>query len=82
MLVPVVHEPPSSQCGQSDYQQLMERLKMIHQQLPPAGCNPPLTCKLTFFAATHLPPQATTRSMQAANGSVVQVYCDMDCGGE
>ena len=67
--VPAVYDPKvpqSSQCGQSDPitddQQLMERLKMIHQQLPPPGCNPPPTCKKIFFTATHLPPQATTRS--------------------
>ena len=85
--VPVVHEPPSSQCGQSDPieddQQLMERLKMIHQQLPPPGCNPPLTC--IDILRCNSSASSGYYQIQAANGSAVQVYCDMEgtnCGGE
>ena len=88
--VPVVYDPkvpPSSQCGQSDPfeddQQLMERLKMIHQQLPPPGCNPPLTC--IDILRCNSSASSGYYQIQAANGSAVQVYCDMEgtnCGGE
>ena len=91
VITPVVYtdkEPPFSQCGQSDplvdiKEELMETLNMIHQQLPSPGCNPPLTCKDVIRC------NATSSSgyyqIQAANGSAVQVYCDMEgtnCGGE
>ena len=76
-----------SQCGQSDPfeddQQLMERLKMIHQQLPPPGCNLPLTCR--DFLRCNSSASSGYYQIQAANGSAVQVYCDMEgtnCGGE
>ena len=87
---PVVYNPkvhPSSQCGQSnpfeDDPQLMEKLKMIHQQLPPPGCNPPSTCRDVL----RCNPSASSGyyQIQAANGLAVQVYCDMEgtnCGGE
>ena len=87
---PVVYDPkvpPSSQCGQSDPfeddQQLMEKLKMIHQQLPPPGCNPPPTC--TDILRCNPSTSSGYYQIQAANGSDVQVYCDMEgtnCGGE
>ena len=45
--VPVVHEPPSSQCGQSDPfeddPQLMEKLKMIHQPPSPPQLVPSMS---------------------------------------
>ena len=77
----------SSQCGQSDPfeddQQLMETLNMIASQLPPPGCNPPPTCRDVL----RCNPSASSGyyQIQAANGSAVQVYCDMEgtnCGGE
>ena len=84
---PVVYDAKvslSSQCGQSDPfeddQQLME---MIHQQLPPPGCNPPLTCRDVFRCKSTA--SSGYYQIQAANGSAVQVYCDMEgtnCGGE
>ena len=87
---PVAHNaniPPSSQCGQSnpfeDDQQLMEKLKMIHQQLPPPGCNPPPTCR--DILRCNSSASSGYYQIQAANGSAVQVYCDMEgtnCGGE
>ena len=87
---PVVYDAkvsPSSQCGQSDPfeddQQLMEKLKMIHQQLPPPGCNPPPTCGDVFRCNSSA--SSGYYQIQAANGSAVQVYCDMEgtnCGGE
>ena len=85
--VPVLYEPPSSQCGQSDPikddQQLMERLKMIHQRLPPPGCNPPPTC--IDILRCNSSASSGYYQIQAANDSAVQVYCDMEgtnCGGE
>ena len=56
---------------------------MIHQQLPPPGCNSLTTCA----QFPHCNPSATSGyyQIQAANGSAVQVYCDMEgthCGGE
>ena len=87
---PVVYDaevPPSSQCGQSDPfeddQQLMEKLKMIHQQLPAPGCNPPPTCRGVLCCNSSA--SSGYYQIQAANGSAVQVYCDMEgtnCGGE
>ena len=87
---PVVYDAkvsPSSQCGQSDPfeddQQLMEKLKMIHQQLPPPGCNPPPTCR--DILRCNSSASSGYYQIQAANGSTVQVYCDMEgtnCGGE
>ena len=90
-IVPVVYDlavPPSSQCGQSnpfeDDQQLMEKLKMIHQQLPPPECNsPPSTCR--DIHRCNSSASSGYYQIQAANGSAVQVYCDMEgtnCGGE
>ena len=87
---PVVYDAkvsPSSQCGQSnpfeDDQQLMKKLKMIHQQLPPPGCNPPPTCR--DILRCNSSASSGYYQIRAANGSTVQVYCDMvgtNCGGE
>ena len=86
---PVVYDAkvlPSSQCGQSDLfeddQQLMEALKMAQQQLPPPGCNPPPTCRDVLRCNSSA--SSGYYQIQAANGSTVQVYCDMEgtnCGG-
>ena len=87
---PVVYDAkvsPSSQCGQSnpfeDDEQLMEKLKMIHQQLPPPGCNPPPTCG--DILRCNSSASSGYYQIRAANGSTVQVYCDMEgtnCEGE
>ena len=78
----------SSQCGQNnprnDMQLLMEAIKQVQQQLASPGCNRLIrSCQeiLQCF------PSASSGYYQihAANGSVVQVYCDMEgtnCGGE
>ena len=77
---------PSSWCASNlfeDDEQLMETLKMIHQQLPPPGCNPPTTC--AQFLRCNSSASSGYYQIQAANGSAVQVYCDMEgthCGGE
>ena len=80
---------PPSQCGHEsdlfeDNSQLMETLKMIHQQLPPPPeCNPPTTC--AEFLCCNSSASSGYYQIQAANGSAVQVYCDMEgthCGGE
>ena len=62
----------------------MEALKQIQQQLGPPGCNPPTntSCQAILYCF----PSASSGYYQihAANGSVVQVYCDMEgtnCGG-
>ena len=87
---PVVYNAeilPSSQCDQSDPfeddQQLMEALKMALQQLPPPGSNPPATCSDVLRCNSSA--SSGYYQIQAANGSAVQVYCDMEgtnCGGE
>ena len=85
---PVVYEITStSQCDQQiqfDYdQRLMNTLQIVHQQLPPPGCNPPLTCR--DILRCNSSASSGYYQIQAANGSAVQVYCDMEgtnCGGE
>ena len=78
----------SSECGQYDPlqdEQLKEALRQVHQQLGPPGCNPPRnrSCQRIL----HCFPSAPSGYYQitAPNGSLVQVYCDMEgtnCGGE
>ena len=78
----------SSECGQYDPlqdEQLTETLGQVQQQLGPPGCNPPKnrTCQTIL----HCFPSAPSGYYQitAPNGSLVQVYCDMEgtnCGGE
>ena len=72
----------SSECGQYDPLQderLIEAHRQVQQQLGPPGCNPPKnrTCQgiLRCF------PSALSGYYQisAPNGSLVQVYCDMEC---
>ena len=80
------HAKTSSECSQSDPlqdEQLMEALRQIEQQLGPPGCNPPRnrSCQEVL----HCFPSAPSGYYQihAANGSAVQVYCDMEgtnCG--
>ena len=74
-----------SQCGQRNSlhdQQLIEVLKQVQQQLP---CHPALntSCMDIHNACPSAP--SGYYSIRAANGSAVQVYCDMEgtnCGGE
>ena len=88
---PIVYDPKaplSSQCGQSDPfeddQQLMEAMKMAHQQLPaPPGCNPPPTC--IDILRCNSSASSGYYQLCVPNGSLVQVYCDMEgtnCGGQ
>ena len=89
-VTPVVYETTSeSQCDQQidsfeNDPRLMNTLKMVQQQLPPPGCNQLfLSCTDTL----HCNSSASSGyyQIQAANGSAVQVYCDMErtsCGGE
>ena len=65
--------------------QLMEVLRKIQQQLGPPGCY--LTRSRSCQEILYSFPSAPSGYYQihAANGSVVQVYCDMEgtnCGGE
>ena len=69
-----------SQCGHyGDDEQLMETLNIVQQQI----CNPRRACtdilRCNSFASSGY------YQIQAANGSAVQVYCDMKgthCRGE
>ena len=78
----------SSECGQYDPlqdEQLTETLKLVRQQLGPQGCNPPRNRSCQEIL--HCFPSAPSGYYQitAPNGSLVQVYCDMEgtnCGGE
>ena len=80
--------PVSSKCDQYDPlqdQQLSETLRQVQQQLGPPGCNPPK--KRFCQEILHCFPSAPSGYYQihAPNGSLVQVYCDMEginCGGE
>ena len=77
---------PSFQCGQSDPlqdQQLTDVIETVKQRLSPPGCNPPLTCR--DFLRCNSSASSGYYQIQAANGSAVQVNCDMEgtnCGGE
>ena len=72
----------SSQCGQplNDDEQLLESLQQVEQQLPNqlfASCK-------SIYNADPL-SSSGYYNITIANGSVVQVYCDMEgtnCGGE
>ena len=89
-VTPVVYETTSkSQCDQQidsfeNDPRLMNTLKIVQQQLPPPGCN-----KLFLSCTDTLRCNSSASSgyypIRAANGSAVQVYCDMEgtnCGGE
>ena len=87
---PVIHDakiPASSQCDESDPfeddQELMEKLRIIHQQLPAPGCNSPSTC--IDILRCNSSALSGYYKIQAINGSTVEIYCDMEgtnCGGE
>ena len=78
----------SSECGHYDPlqdEQLTEALKQVHQQLGPPGCNPPRnrSCQEILHCFPSVP--SGYYQITAPNGSLVQVYCDMEgtnCGGE
>ena len=79
----------SSECGQYDPlqdEQLKEALKHVKQRLNPPGCNP-VPQNRSCQRILHCFPSAPSGYYQitAPNGSLVQVYCDMEgtnCGGE
>ena len=75
----------SSQCGQplNDDEQLLESLQQVEQQLPNQLFANYSSCKSIYNAD----PSSLSGyyNITIANGSVVQVYCDMEgtnCGGE
>ena len=78
----------SSECGQYDPlqdEQLTEALGQAHQQLGFPSCNPPRNRSCQEIL--HCFPSAPSGYYQitAPNGSLVQVYCDMEgtnCGGK
>ena len=87
-ITPVTYPAKISQCGQGNPlqdEQLVKTLREIQQELGPPGCNPPRnrSCQEVL----HCFPSAPSGYYQihAPNGSMVQVYCDMEgtnCGGE
>ena len=88
-LTPVIYNPQSTpECGQDNPlkdDQLMEALGKIHQELGPPGCNPPQnkSCQEIFYCFPSAP--SGYYQIRVPNGSLVQVYCDMEgtnCGGE
>ena len=88
-IIPVIYPGKiSSECSQTDPledEQFMEALRQNQQQLGPPGCNPPKNRSCQEI--NHCFPSAPSGYYQihAANGSKMQVYCDMEgtnCGGE
>ena len=89
-LTPVTYSSQSftAECGQGNPvqdKQLMEAHGKIHQELGPPGCNPPRnrSCQEILYCF----PSASSgyHEMRNPNGSLVQVYCDMEgtnCGGQ
>ena len=65
--------------------ELMETIEQVQQQLGPPGCNPPRnrSCQDILYCFPSAP--SDYYQITAPNGSIVQVYCDMEgtnCGGE
>jgi len=78
----------TTQCGQSYSQlngQLVETLRQVQLQLGLPGCNSPRnrSCQEILYCFPSAP--SGYYQIHAPNGSLVQVYCDMEgtnCGGE
>ena len=87
---PVIYSSQSStvECGHSDPlqdDQLMEELSKIHQELGPSGCNPPRSRSCQEILYCHPSAPSGYHEIRVPNGSLVQVYCDMEgtnCGGQ
>ena len=84
-LNPVIYNgKETTDCGGSDQDhELMEVLKTAIQQLGPPGCNPPrnASCQEILYCFPLTP--SGYYQIHAPNGSLVQVYCDMEgthCG--
>ena len=81
-------ESSSTECGQSDPlqdDQLIAVINQVRQRLGPPGCNPPRNRSCQEIL--HCFPSAPSgyHEMRVPNGSLVQVYCDMEgtnCGGQ
>ena len=74
----------SNDCGLQD-DQLMEALSKIHQELGPPGCNPPRNRSCQEILYCHPSAPSGYHEIRVPNGSLVQVYCDMEgtnCGGQ
>ena len=77
-----------TKCGQSNSQlneQLMETIRQVQPQLGLPGCNPSRnrSCQEILYCFPSAP--SGYYQIHAPNGSLVQVYCDMEgtnCGGE
>ena len=90
-VTPVFYEITSeSQCGQQidsfeNDPRLIEALKIVQQQLPLPGGNKLLLSCTDILIHCNSSASSGYYQIQAANGSAVQVYCDMEgtnCGGE
>ena len=87
-VTPAVYIPTGVDCGQHDIlqdNQFMQTLGQVQQQLGPPGCNPPRnrSCQEILYCFPSAP--SGYYQITAPNGSLVQVYCDMEgtnCGGE
>ena len=87
-VTPAVYIPTCVNCGQHDIlqdDQLMQTLGQVQKLLGPPGCNPPRnrSCQEILYCFPSAP--SGYYQIVAPNGSLVQVYCDMEgtnCGGE
>ena len=86
---PVIYNPQSTpECGHGNTlqdDQLMEALSKIHQELGPPGCYhvQNRSCQEIFNCFLSAP--SGYYQIRVPNGSLVQVYCDMEgtnCGAE
>ena len=65
--------------------ELLEALTAAHQRLPPQGCLRATRVSCADILYCNSSASSGYYQIQAANGSQVQVYCDMEganCGGE
>ena len=81
---PVIKDAEFTECKETEPEPLDEDLvSEILNRLPPPGCSPHLTCRDVLRCNSSA--SSGYYQIQAANGSAVQVYCDMEgtnCGRE
>ena len=76
----------SSQCALSDPledEKFVNALNQFQQQLGPPGCNPPKNKSCQDIHLCFPSSPSGHYQIQLANGSMIQVYCDMkgtNCG--
>ena len=89
---PIVYNPVESElstdCQSDDAlfdDQLLEALATAHQRLPPQGCLRTTRDSCADILYCNSSASSGYYQIQAANGSQVEVYCDMEgtnCGGD